>query len=239
MNLSNDMVPILSKGDMDKEATKFLQKYCPEALEKPMPVPVEDIAELKMNLDIDYVNIDKNSETLGMMIFSDGPVELYDKSTGQYFKRQYAKGTLLVEQELAETGNTGRERFTITHEMVHWDKHQLRFLMLSLADSTAARAARCPKERIYEPKTPEYWMEWQADNLAAAILMPAEMFRKMASEFRSQYKVGKTENGITWRGGYPPLAIKEFVIDDLATTFQVSRQAAEIRLETLGIQLVG
>ena len=28
-------------------------------------------------------------------------------------------------------------------------------------------------------RTPEDWMEWQADNLAAAILMPAEMFRKI------------------------------------------------------------
>lgn len=34
MNLSKDLVPIIYKKDMDKEATKFLLKYCPEALEK-------------------------------------------------------------------------------------------------------------------------------------------------------------------------------------------------------------
>jgi len=87
MNLSKDLVPIIRKKDMGREAAKFLQKYCPEAFEKPMPVPVEDIAELKMDLEIDYVNIDKDCDTLGMMIFSDGSVELYDKETDQYIRR--------------------------------------------------------------------------------------------------------------------------------------------------------
>ena len=47
MNLNKDLIPIISKKDMDKEATRFLQKYCPDALKEPMPVPVEDKAELK------------------------------------------------------------------------------------------------------------------------------------------------------------------------------------------------
>lgn len=239
MNLSKDMVPIISKRDIDKEAAKFLKKYCQEALDQPMPVPVEDIAELEMGLDIDYVHIDKNCETLGMMLFSDGPVELYDMESDQYIRRRYSKGTLLVARELAEVGNAGRERFTIAHEMVHWDKHQMRFLMLSFKDKATAKAARCPRSKTYthKKKTPDDWMEWQADNLAAAILMPASMFRKKAWESRSQYKIGKTDNGYIWRGGYPPSAVTEFVVDDLANTFKVSKQAAEIRLNNLGIRL--
>ena len=121
MNLNNDLVPIIRKGDIDKEAAKFLQKYYPQGLKEPMAIPVEDIAELKMGLEIDYVNIDRNCDTLGMMIFSDGCVELYDKDTQQNIVRQYKKGTLLVESDLSEIANRGRERFTVTHEMVHWD----------------------------------------------------------------------------------------------------------------------
>ena len=94
MNLSKDLVPIISKKDMDIEAAKFLEKYCPAALEKPMPIPVEDIAEFKMGLEIDYANLDKNCDTLGMVLFSNGMVELYDKETKKYFKRPYEKGTI-------------------------------------------------------------------------------------------------------------------------------------------------
>ena len=236
MHLNKDLVPIIRKKDMDNEASKFLQKYCPEALEEPLPVPVEDIAELKMDLDIDYVNIDKDLDTLGMMIFSDGPVELYVQDTDQYIRRAYKRGTLLVERNLSET-NRGRERFTITHEMVHWDKHQLRFMALSYKDKTLAKACRCPMAKVYRPKTEEDWLEWQADNLAAAILMPAEMFKQKAEELKSGYKVGEKINGFMWKGFSPGL-IKEFIVDDLASTFQVSKQAVEIRLNTLGIQLV-
>lgn len=44
-------MPILSKADFDIEAEKFLIKYCPQALEEPMAVPVRDIAK-RMHLKI-------------------------------------------------------------------------------------------------------------------------------------------------------------------------------------------
>ncbi|WP_050607320.1 hypothetical protein [Clostridium niameyense] len=94
MNLSKDLVPIIYKKDMDKEATKFLLKYCPEALDKPMPIPVEDIAELEMNLEIDYVNIDRNYDILGMMIFSDGVKE----NTKSYYLKLLLKKILSLYQ---------------------------------------------------------------------------------------------------------------------------------------------
>lgn len=237
MNLSNELVPIIYKKDMDKEATKFLMRYCPEALETPIPVPVEDIAELKMNLEIDYVNIDRGLDTLGMMLFSDGQVELYDKETDNYIRRDYKKGTLLIESDIFDTGNRGRERFTITHEMVHWDKHQLRFMTLSYKDKATAKACRCPQQKVYNPKTPEEWMEWQADNLAAAILMPAEMFKQKAEELKDQYQVGHRINDFMWQG-YSSEIIKDIIIGELANTFQVSKQAADIRVNTLGIHIL-
>lgn len=237
MRLNSDFVPVISKREMDEEATKFLRKYCPEALKDPMPVPVEDIAELKMDLEIDYVNIDKACETLGMMIFSDGAVKLYDQESGQYVLRPYKRGTLLVESDISDVSNRGRERFTITHEIVHWHIHKLRFTMMGLIDESLAKACRCPKEKTYNPKSPEEWMEWQADNLAAAILMPAEMFKRKAMEFKSSFNVGSKINDTMWLG-FSPSIINDFIIDGLADTFHVSKQAAEIRIKTLGIELL-
>ncbi|MFA9423467.1 MAG: ImmA/IrrE family metallo-endopeptidase [Sedimentibacter sp.] len=236
MNLSKDLVPIIRKKEMDKEATNFLKKYCPEALEKPMAVPVEDIAEFKMHLGIDYVNINKNCDVLGMMIFSDGPVELYDKNIDKYIRRDYIKGTLLVEKDLSETSNRGRERFTIAHEMVHWDKHQLRFMALFYKDKITAKAYRSSQEKIYNPKTPEEWMEWQADNLAAAILMPADMFKLKSEELKIKQQASEEINGFM-RRGFGSGNSRDFIIDELASTFQVSKQAAMIRINTLKINI--
>ena len=236
MKFTKDLVPLIRKEDMDLEATKFLEKYCPEALETPMPLPVEEIVEFKMGLEIDYANLTPDASTLGMMVFSDGVTEIYRKDTGEYIPQEVKRGTMLIESDLTDI--PGRERFTIAHEMIHWDKHQLRFTALSYQDKTIAKACRCPKERVYQVRTPEEWLEWQADNLAAAILMPAEMFRLKVEELKSKYhgRVGVKINDFMWKG-FSPAIITEFIIDDLAETFRVSKQAAGIRCNTLQIAL--
>lgn len=80
-------------------------------------------------------------------------------------------------------------------------------------------------------------MEWQADNLAAAILMPAEMFKQKAEELKDQYQVGHRINDFMWQG-YSSEIIKDIIIGELANTFQVSKQAADIRVNTLGIHIL-
>lgn len=64
-------------------------------------------------------------------------------------------------------------------------------MALSYKDKTLAKVCRCPKDKSYKPKTPEEWVEWQADNLAAAILMPSAMFKKRIEELKKAYKTGK------------------------------------------------
>lgn len=43
--VSKNIVPILYKSDLDKEAEVFLARYYPEALERPTPVPIDTIAK--------------------------------------------------------------------------------------------------------------------------------------------------------------------------------------------------
>lgn len=42
---SGELVPIIPRDDFDREATRFLEKNYPIALEKPVPVPIRQIAE--------------------------------------------------------------------------------------------------------------------------------------------------------------------------------------------------
>ena len=45
--LSGELVPIIFRDQFEKEAERFLERYCPEALEKPICLPIDQIAELE------------------------------------------------------------------------------------------------------------------------------------------------------------------------------------------------
>jgi len=66
-NIKNDLVPRISKAQFDDEATAFLSKYCPEALETPMAVPIKEIAKRKMGLTILERRLTEDFSILGQM----------------------------------------------------------------------------------------------------------------------------------------------------------------------------
>lgn len=45
--ISNSLVPIISREEMDSYATKFLKEFCPEALENPMMLNVAEMLDNK------------------------------------------------------------------------------------------------------------------------------------------------------------------------------------------------
>ena len=45
--LTSGLVPIISNSEMDSYATKFLQEFCPEAIETPMKLKVEEMLRKK------------------------------------------------------------------------------------------------------------------------------------------------------------------------------------------------
>lgn len=225
MQFTRNFVPVLSKQDIEQEAENFLKKYYPIALEKPMPIPIEEIVEFQMGLDIDYVGLSEDISILGMMAFSDGIVEIYKRDTDEYVYQQVKRGSMLIESELCN--NRGRERFTITHEAVHWDKHQIPFTILNHRAATPLVAYRCLNGYVRRRlKTSEDWLEWQADSITAGILMPKKMFILKAQEFIKQYE--QTEIGML-----PFEIIEELVVSELSQFFVVSKQAATIRWNNL------
>lgn len=76
--VSKNIVSILYKKDLDDEATTFLQQYFPEALDKPMPVPIADIVK-GMGLEIIQGNrITDDFSVLGVIYFTAGKATIYD-----------------------------------------------------------------------------------------------------------------------------------------------------------------
>jgi len=95
---TNNLIPTVSKEDFDDEATKFLAEYCPEALEIPMPIPIEDIIQVKLKLDlIQNKRLTRDFNVLGQICFSPGEVEVYDVHNDIPHKIPIKRGTILVD----------------------------------------------------------------------------------------------------------------------------------------------
>jgi hypothetical protein len=117
---------------------------------------------------------------------------------------------------------------TIIHECVHWDLHK-KFFELEKLYNKEARSISCQVQEGIRPeknRTPLDWMEWQANALAPRILMPIKQARQKIEELIEKNKrVLQTDNMAD---------IMESVVFELSDFFEVSKQAAKIRMIDLG-----
>ncbi len=113
-------------------------------------------------------------------------------------------------------GEAGRFRFTCAHEAFHAMYHTRLF-------RSGGRSVVCLerhiREDLVEPQQAGDFTEWQANRGAAALLMPKSVFVERVSRERRQ-GAGRSV---------------QLLVNALAGRFNVSRQSASIRLQTLGL----
>lgn len=151
-------VRFLRTEEIDLAVSELLRNFSKKrGLTLVPPIPVEDILEkhLQVKLEIkDLVQLLGVSDVLGAAWFDLGVVRVDER---------------IVDQE-------GRYSFTIGHELGHWVLHRPqveaeRVAPTLFGDSANAPAVVC---RTSEKKAPA---EWQADQFAARLLMPAPLVR--------------------------------------------------------------
>ena len=191
------------------------------------PIPVDAIIESHFKLTLDY---DDLSRLLGI------PGVL----GATYLKNP----RVIVDQSLDPTedpSKTGRNNFTLAHEIGHWELHRHLLmgnpLQTSLFGDDGRPAFICRSRSNKEP------MEWQADRFAGFLLMPRKMvldaWRARHGELRpyvaeaemvdlsARWGLGKDER--------PTVGVAR----ELAQEFCVSGQAMQIRLIGLGLIVTG
>lgn len=225
---------ILGANRLDDYATKFLKKYCEEALTTPMPLPIEDMLQ-KADLTVKTASLSRNLDIFGCCMLLDGYVRTYDSEKGDYVPTFYPAGTLLFDPDSEWAYGEGCKRNTLIHELIHWDKDQMYFKILGRKNRKAKEELypiMCRQSRRnFEPPSGKRtkqneveWLEWQAHKLAPRVLMPKAMFVKKAEELLN----GKIETC-------------DNLVDALADFFKVSRTSTKIRLIEIGLEnrLVG
>ncbi len=220
------LVPVIPKKKFDDVATEFLTKYCPEALEKPMPVPIIDIAKKKMGLRIvpDF-RLSEDFSVYGQMCFTSGIVPVYIKEEEEYIDIKVKRGTMLIDPDTLFERNIGCLNNTVAHECVHWYKHRMYHLYNSGAGIDSCLTYKYPVRELDETKQREWsdddWMEWQANGIAPRILMPIQTVKTTVN---SILESSNSENTPRW-----------WVVSKLAEFYKVAKVSADIRMNELGI----
>lgn len=228
---SKSLVPVIHKCDFDKKATEFLTKYYPQALEKPMAVPIREIAQKKIGLRVfmDY-RLTEDFSILGQMCFTNGYVPIYDKGEDEFRDMKVRYGTMFVDPDTYFMRNLGSVNNTVAHECVHWEEHRPYYMSLPITDSVAV-ACRCPttekSEDTQQSWTDTDWMEWHANGIAPRILMPIQTFEKTVESVKKRYSA---------RTGDRVEDVK-MIARHVADFYNVSMQSAAIRMSELDLRV--
>ncbi len=196
--------PILKKTDqINSDAESFLSAYNPS---ETIPVPIEEIIEFQLQIDIIPVpglkdSFEKVELDIDAFISSDFRSITVDK---------------YVQEKI---GN--RYRFTLAHEIGHMQLHgylytQFRFNDIEDWITTINQM----------PMSERGIVEWQANEFAGLILVPRAVLR---DEFKKALK--RVEETIKISFNKNPDLIMDLAIIPLASKFGVSEDVIRIRLE--------
>lgn len=227
--LSDTLVPIIKKEDLEKVAEDFLSIHFPEALKKSIYINPAELAG-KMGLAIEHKHITDDFSTFGQIFFVDTETTYYDKKNNKFETIEVNAGTIFVDPDAFFLRNLGSVNNTIVHECIHWHLHRKAFQLERLYNKEATQI-QCQvvggvKDTTMQASTD--FMEWHANALTPRIQMPFYQTKIKATEFIRKYRSDIP--------GARIIDVMEYVIDEIANYFMVSRLAAKIRMIDIGYE---
>lgn len=211
--------PHYQPAELDQECeliiTGFMQELYDELL---LPIPTDALTKL---IERDAADLDLYAD-----LSAEGPE--VEGMTDFYF---HEKPKVRIAKELSEQiWREHRLRTTLTHEYGHTRFHGPLWAMehssLDLFPELAAKASpRCTRGSIINGPATD-WMEWQAGYVCGALLMPIAPLKRLISDYFSQHNL----YGPLKKSSPPSIALR----DRVSEIFDVSREAASVRLLKLG-----
>ena len=222
-------VPIVSKNMLDIIAERMIQDFCPKALDIPEAIDIDRFVVRGLGMKQDFQLLSNNGVYLGMTVFNDSDkVPIYDPRTKRAEYISVKAGTMLIDAQLLDDKQEHRYRFTAAHEGAHKILHSQYFThnpdQLEISGMGREPMVQCRVDITKQPKkesvcTDTDWMEWQANRLASALLMPRSMVNKLVEDMKAKSSVFQSA----------------VCIRAVSDKFNVSELAARIRLKELDI----
>lgn len=218
-------MPYLSRDDIEKIAERvvcqYKKIYVPERHMCYM-VDATELAEM-LGFKIEYVNITRDGSILGQTSSGRVWTTIYDDNMNQLFYELDGSTILVDKRLLSDPKIAGRKNFTIAHEIAHQIINRECPEMYDTQNRTFCDYRRSVKPR----KVEKDWHEWQADALAAALLLPPDAL------LDSMFMFGLGDKMKLLSKKYSDTRYKFFC--EMADFLQVSRTALSYRMEQLGL----
>lgn len=219
-------VPILSKAAIDALGERLIAEYCPSAMRTPREIDIDDFAQNYLGLRQDFQYLSHCGVYLGMTVFNDTDhVIVFDPDTARAEYISAKAGTIIIDSSLLEPSKEHRYRYTMGHESGHGICHKGFYENVRSNMTDNAPLVRCRIDQAAVKKKPasqwtsEDWMEWQANRLSSAILMPRAMVREVARSVEDEL----------------PELHDIAAIATVSQVFNVSNEAAQYRLLDLNL----
>ena len=214
------LLPIMYAEDYGKAGRRMLERYYPEALEKPTAVDGWELAK-RMKLSARRVRFEQGSDIQGRIYFDWTRARIRDES-GRVTEIKVPPMTILINTDLCPTAEI--ENSTLIHECCHvfLDLFFFKLQMLSGKPFTSYTSRKRKKKQFNTNNGPIDWMELQAEKLPAYILLEENNTRKEIERLLSMKDGIRSPENIFW------------IICQLAATFKVSRSMAKYRMIELG-----
>lgn len=231
-------VPVISSTKLEQFAEELIGDYRPDLLKSPQPTDIEQLVECYLRANLEVRPITVTNAILGVAIFNEGCVPVYDRMKGTFVPLNVPDHTILIEEGIYNRREPGRFNFTLAHEASHLICHdgvtvsngmQCRQIAGGSVIMCRPEGERYPR---HGQKTPVDWMEWQADYFGAALLMPRNTVQ-MAIE-QILWDAGCLGGAYGMREVSRSPQLFAHVAERLSWLYRVSRTAASIRMENLG-----
>ena len=217
------MARYLSRADLSRIAGKYIDQYYTRfgiSKNAPEPIDPERLASAVLGLNVKMLPLCSDGSVLGLTVFQrcGFTVTLGD---GTKLVEIFMPRDVVIDSALAADRCTGCRNFTIAHEAAH-------HILADLFPNDYGKAVKCRGHIAYRERNGQpSWEEWQANTLAAELLMPT--FLVNAEIERAALCM---PNGILYKSASDPNYEK---ILEMAARMGVSWSAIRIRLQQMQV----
>jgi len=220
----------LSYNDIENYAIAELYRFMSPAIDVKgiKPILIGTFASSLLNLRLEYTRLSDDGKMLGITTYSDMDIDLY-----RYCRKETISvpaKTVLIDERLKPPLMWGipdnefrRRQFTIAHECAH---HILYRIMPDNERREFDKRYSARTMSLYELKSVDDWYEWQANALAAALIMPKKYIELLLGSHRL-ILYGRRMN-----------KPDDLRLNNMCSRLGVSRTMLTLRLKQLGYLLV-
>ena len=217
------MARYLSRADLSRIAGKYIDQYYTRfgiSKDSPSPINLEQFASSVLGLNVKMLPLCSDGSILGLTVFQKCRFTVI-LGDGTKFVEMFMPRDVVIDSALAADNCIGCRNFTIAHEAAHQ-------ILADQFPNDYGKAVKCRGHIAYRERNGQpLWEEWQANTLAAELLMP--IFLVNAEMERVALRL---PNGILYKSASDPNYEK---ILEMAARMGVSWSAIRIRLQQMQV----